>query len=268
MQGKQNESIGGESLECGRRTEYEVVLPSGMTYDRRVDAVHGDNMISNQPAIRFSNMGDSLICDMPPKQNADNESLCNVYLHINTELKKSSSNKDGATRNDDGYRSFTSDHVDECIMSVDEAENLTQVPETDQPSASGLCEQIDCAEGLAEVETLVPGAQCRIPATSMKYSRHSESGKLDVDKGGKKPLSCPAATKILKAVEVLPTSNTGITSLETGENKLDQETKSRCYPDVISFHPDDSGSESILAIEEGKDSIVCKCQGFSSHHLQ
>lgn len=257
MQGKQNESIGGESLECGRCTEYEAVLPSGMTCDRRVDAVHGDNMISNQPAIRFSNMGDSLICDMPAKHNADNESLRNVYLHINTELKKSSSNEDG-TRNDDGYRSFTSDHVDECIMSVEEAENLTQIPETDQPSASGFCEQIDPAEGLAEVETLVPGAQCRIPATSMKYSRHSESGKLDVDKGGKKPLSCPAATKILKAVEVLPTSNTGITSLETGENKLDQETKSRCYPDVISFHPDDSGNESILGIEEGKDSIVCK----------
>lgn len=263
LQGKQNESIGGESLECGRRTECESVLHSGMACDRRVDAAHGDNMISNQPAIIFSNVGDSLVWDMPAKHNADNGSLCNVYLHINTELKKS-------TSNEDGYRSFNSNHVDECIKSVEEAGNLMQIPETDQPSASGFCEQIDPAEGLAEVETLIPGAQGRIPGTSMKCSRHS-AGKLDVDKGGKKPLSCPAASKILKVVEVLPASNTGITSLGKGENKLDQETKSRCYPDVISFHPDDSGNESILGIEEGKDSIVCKdspvttCNGLSQY---
>jgi len=269
MPGKQNESVGGESVGCGKHTEYEAVLHSGVTCDKGVDASHGDNIVSNRVAIRFPNIGDSLVCDMPAKHNVDNESLCNVPLQINTELKKSTSNEAGAPQNDDEYRSFKFNHVDECIKSVEEAGNLMQILETDQPSASGLCEQIDPAEGLAEAETLIPGSQRRILATSMKYLRHSESEKLDTDKGIKRPLSCPAVSEILKAVAVLPTGNTEITSLGTGENKLDQETKSRCYPDVISFHPDDSGNESILGTKQGKDGFVCKdspvttCNGLS-----
>ena len=48
-------------------------------------------------------------------------------------------------------------------------------------------------------------------------------------------------------------------------------TKSRCYPDVISFHPDDSGNESILGAKQGKDGFVCKdspvttCNGLSPY---
>jgi len=144
-----------------------------------------------------------------------------------------------------------------------------QTLEAGQPSASGLCEQIDPAEVLAEVETLFPGAQGRSLATSMKCLRHPASAKLDMEKGGEKPLSCPAVSKILKAFEGPPTRNTEITSFGAGENKLERDTKSRCYPDVISFHPDDSGSESILGTKEGKEGIVCRdspvtaCKGLS-----
>jgi len=49
-------------------------------------------------------------------------------------------------------------------------------------NASRLCEQIDPAEGLAEVETLIPGAQGRSLATSMKCLRHPASAKLDIEK--------------------------------------------------------------------------------------
>lgn len=257
MPGKKNESVVGESLGCGRHTECEAVLQSGVTCDNGGDAANRDNIVGNQVAVRFPNTGDCLACDMPAKPNVDIESLCNVSLQINTEFKKSTGNEAGATQNDDGYRSFTPNHVEECIKSVEEAGNLMKTLETDQPS-SGLCEQMDPAEGLAEVETLIPGAQGRILATSMKYLSHAESTKLDIDEGGEKPLSCRAASEILKGVEVLPTSKKEITSLGTGDNKVDQDTKSRCYPDVISFHPDDSGNESILGTREGKDGIVCR----------
>lgn len=269
MPGKNNESVVGESLGCGRYTECEAVLQSGVTCDKGGDAANGDNIVSNQVAVRFPNTRDCLACDMPAKHIVDDESLCNVSLQINPELKKSTGNEAGATQNDDEYRSFTSNHVEECIKSVEESGNLMKTLESDQHSASGLCEQMDPVEGLAEVETLIPGAQGRILATSMKNSRHAESAKLDIDEGGEKPLSCCAASGILKAVEVLPTSKKEITSLGTGENKVDLETKSGCYPDVISFHPDDSGNESILGTREGKDRIICRdspvtaCNGLS-----
>jgi len=49
-------------------------------------------------------MGDSLVCDMHGKHNVENESLCNVSLHIDVELKKSIGNEAHATQNDDGCR--------------------------------------------------------------------------------------------------------------------------------------------------------------------